>query len=103
VIGVDAQVSKQEGLATGSVAAAARLDRDENSVDLCQHFGIVGSQYPALPRSTASLLTHLSGRADGKRKVQTQSQDTPGKAAARVLDIGTCIDPVRDPGVGAVF
>jgi hypothetical protein len=52
VIGVDAEVSKQEGLATGPVAAAVGLDGDENSVDLCQHFGIVGSQDPALPRST---------------------------------------------------
>ena len=44
MIGVVAQISKQGGRATGPVAAAVGLGSDENSVDLCQHFGIVGSQ-----------------------------------------------------------
>jgi hypothetical protein len=44
VIGIDAQVGKQEGLATGFVAGAVRLDSDENGVDLCQDLRVVESQ-----------------------------------------------------------
>jgi len=49
VIGIDAQVSKQEGLATGLLAAAVGLNGDENGVDLRQTFGIIVAQDPALP------------------------------------------------------
>src|SRR6266478_1324986 len=52
VIGIDAQVCEEQGLATGLVAAALGLDRYENRVDVRQRLGIVESQYPALSRST---------------------------------------------------
>ena len=89
MVGLNAEVGEEQGLAAGMWAAAIRLDGDKHGVDLGQGLGVIGFQDPALLVSVV-----LIEDAEIHGVVAIRSSAPPGLECACAFDARLLIEIV---------